>query len=266
VSDIFQEVQEEYRREQMAQLWAKYRVPIIGAAGGLIFVVAAYQGWVYWHDSMLDRSSRQFEAALAITEKASGQERAAAAAFAKLVREGAGGYPFVAKLQEAAARAAAGDTKAAVAQYDQIADDGSGGRVFADYARIRAAMLLVDTAPLSDIKQRLDPLAGSDSPWRLQAEELLGYAYWRAGNNAEALRLLGLLKDNPEAPSGMKRRATELSALIVGGMTVADLKAPRAAPPAAPAGQPALPDFPTFDTPSPTAPATSSTPPTTPTH
>ena len=46
MSDIFQEVQEEYRREQVAQAWTKYRVPIIAAAAGLILAVAAYQGWL----------------------------------------------------------------------------------------------------------------------------------------------------------------------------------------------------------------------------
>lgn len=249
----------------MAQLWAKYRLPIVGAAAGLIVAVAGYQGWVYWHNSAVDYSSRQFEAAMPMAEKGRGQEREAAAAFAKLSHEGAGGYSFVAKLEEAAARASAGDGKAAVKLYDQIADDGTGGALFADYARVRAAMLLVDTAPLSEMKKRLDSIAGSESPWRLEAEELLGYAHWRAGDKAEALRLLGLIKDNPAAPPGMKRRATELSSLIGGGMTVADLKVAPSAPAAAPAGQPLVPDFPTFDTPPPTAPATPSTPPTTPT-
>jgi hypothetical protein len=262
VSDIFQEVQEEYRREQMAKLWSKYRVPLIGAAAALIVAVAGYQGWTYWHNKVLDESSRQFEAALALMEKEHGQERAAAAAFAKLSQDGAGGYAFAAKLQEAAVRAAAGDNKAAIAIYDQISNEGGGDVLFADYARIRAAVLLVDTAPLKEIQKRLDHIAGSDSAWRIEAEELLGYAHWRAGDKAEALRLLDLVKNNPEAPEGTKRRATELSALIVGGMTVADLKAAPAVSLTAPSQQPQplVPDLPTFDLPQPASPDTPTNP------
>jgi hypothetical protein len=249
VSDIFQEVQEEYRREQMAQAWAKYRVPIVSAAGGLVLAVAAYQGWMYWHGRQVDASSRQFEAATTAAERQPGQERAAAASFARLADDGAGGYPFAARLQEAAVRAAAGDRQAAVSLYDRIADDTSDA-LFADYARVRAAILLVETAPLAEIKKRLDPVAASESPWRLEAEEFLGYAFWRAGNKKEALRLFDIVKNNPEASEGTKRRATELSALINAGLTVGDLKSAPALAPATPASQlPTIPGMPNFDTP-----------------
>jgi hypothetical protein len=259
VSDIFQEVQEEYRREQMAKVWEQYRAPIIAAAVGVLLAVAAYQGWTFWHARALDSSSRQFEALATSLDQQPGQERKTALDFAKLADDGAGGYPFVARFMEASARAAAGDTKAAVSVFDRIADDTS-DPIFADYARVRAAMLLVDTAPLAEITKRLDKIAGSESPWRLEAEEFLAYANWRAGNSKEALRLFDLIKSNPGASPGVKRRATELSALINGGLKVADLKAaPTLAP--TPASQlPIIPGMPSFDTPAPDAPASPTAP------
>lgn len=263
MSDIFQEVQEEYRREQMSQAWTKYRLPIIGAAAGLVLAVAAYQGWSYWHASQVEASSRQFEAASSIAESQAGQEGAAAASFGKLANDGVAGYPFAARLQEAALRAAAGDAKAAVTLYDRIADD-SGDHIFADYARVRAAILLVETAPLAEIKKRLDPVAASESPWRISAEEFLGYAHWRAGDKKEALRLFDLIKANPQASDGTKRRATELSALINGGTTVADLKAPATLAPSPASGLPIIPGMPTFDT-QPIAPPEAPTSPSAPT-
>jgi hypothetical protein len=62
VSDIFQEVQEEYRREQMAKLWAKYRVAIVGGATALIVAVAGYQAYSYWRSGVLEQSSRAYDA------------------------------------------------------------------------------------------------------------------------------------------------------------------------------------------------------------
>jgi hypothetical protein len=252
VSDLFQEVQEEYRREQLAQAWTKYRVPIIAAAVILVLAVAGYQGWILWHERMLTASSREFEAANQLMEE---QQSAAKAipAFAKLGKEGWGGYSLAAQFQEAAARATSGDTKGAVAVYDRIAASGEGGELLGDYARVRAAILLVDSAPFDDIKKRLNGIASQPSPWRIEAEELLAYANWRAGNKTEALRLLESIKANPAATGGVKQRATQMSAMIAGGLTVADLKKPAAAAPAVvpPAfGLPASPaDAPTFTMP-----------------
>jgi hypothetical protein len=256
VSDIFQEVQEEYRREQMAQAWKKYRVPLISAAVALVVLVAGYQGWTFWRAQQIEDSSRQFEAANLLTENPTG-EAAAAAAYAKLANEGAGGYTFAARFQAAAALATK-DAKGAVALYDQIAESGAGGPLFADYARIRAAMLLADAAPLAEMKRRLDPLAGSDSPWRIEAEEFLAYANWRAGNKAEAQRLLDLIKNNPEATSGTKQRAVEFAAMIASGLKVSDIKAPPA--PALAPGGPLVPDLPSFDAPASDAPAPTAPP------
>ena len=266
MSDIFQEVQEEYRREQLSKAWDQYRVPIIAAAAGLLLAVAAYQGWNLWHARALETSSRQYQAAIANLGQEQAQpiqQRAAAAALARLADDGAGGYPLLARLQEAALRAAAGDTKAAVSLYDRVADSTS-DPIFGDYARVRAAMLLVDTAPIADIQKRLGGIAGSESPWRIEAEEFLAYASWRAGDSKEALRLFDLIKKNPAASSGVKQRATEFYSMINGGMKLADLKAAPTLPPAPESQLPLIPGMPNFDTPeapapdappSPTAPA-----------
>jgi len=119
---------------------------------------------------------------------------------------------------------------------------------------------LSDGISSTEVAKRLKPLAESESPWRIEAEEFLGYAYWRAGNNKEALRLFDLIKNNPGASDGTKRRATELSALINGGTKLADLKtAPTLAP--TPGSQlPTIPGLPSFDTTTPITPAPSDTP------
>lgn len=246
MSDIFQEVQEEYRRDQMAKAWDKYRVPVIGAAVGLIVAVAAYQGWTFWRAGQVEASSRLYDATGAAAEAQPGQEKQAAATYTELADKGWGGYTFLARLQAASALGASGDIKGAAARFDQIADDTS-DPIFADYARLRSAMLLVDTAPLAEIQKRIGKLPGSDSPWRVEAEEFLGYANWRAGNNTEALRLFDLIKDNPDATDGTKRRASELAALIRGGAKVADLKSAPTLPAGAGSQLPLIPGFPSFD-------------------
>lgn len=220
---------------------------IVGGAAALIVGVAAFQGWTYWKARQLEASSRGYEIVAQKLNAGPGQEKEAADAFAKLGASGVGGYPLVAHFQEASLRATLGDVKAAVKLYDAISAKGDGGALFGDYARVRAGLLLVETAPLDELKKRLEPIAGAapcaatSSPWCAQAQEVLAYAYFRAGNKAEALKLYGnILALEVEPESGVmivagakrfvsritQRRAREMSALIEAGMTVKDTVSP----------------------------------------
>jgi hypothetical protein len=257
VSDVFQEVEEEYRREQMAKLWTKYQVPIIGAGVALILAVAGFQGWNYWRARHLEASSRSYELIATKVDAGAGAEKQAADDLAKLAASGSGGYPMAAQFQEAALRAELGDAKAAVKLYDAISAKGTGGAVFGDYAQLRAALVLSETAPLADVEKRLQRIAGTGpcavgaSPWCVQAQEILAYATWRAGKKDAALKIYADILALPVEPETaislpaeskryisrtVQRRAKEMSALIEDGMTLADIKAP----PAAPANEPLL--------------------------
>lgn len=221
MSDVFQEVQEEYRRQQIAKLWEKYRVPIIGGASALIIAVAGYQGWTYWHGLQVEKSSREFDA---IGELISGgQAKDAADRLAKLAAGGSAGYQIAAKLQEAALRAELGDKKAALALFDKIADSASDALV-RDYALLRGALLIADNEKYETLKSRLEPLAQAGRPWRAIAMELLAYTTWRAGKKDEALKLYAETQALQGVPDSVKRRAIEMTSLIQAGMTLGDLK------------------------------------------
>ena len=79
----------------------------------------------------------------------------AEAAFAKIAAEAPSGYRNLARLQ-AAAELAQSKRADAVKAYDEIAADASVGSTLQDLAAVRAGMLLVDTAPFSEMQQRLD--------------------------------------------------------------------------------------------------------------
>lgn len=247
MSDVFQEVEEDFRREQMAKLWKKYRVAVVGAAAALIVGVAGFQGWSYWNARQIEASSRSFEVIAEKIAAGAGAEKEAADDLAKIAAGGAAGYPMVARFQEAALRAQMGDVKAGIKLYDALASGGE--TLFRDYAKLRAGMLLSEIAPLDEVKKRLEPIAGTgpcsanSSPWCAHAQEILAYATWRAGKKAEALKLYDYilaLEVEPEAaimvPDESKRyisritnrRAKEMRALIEAGMTVADIKPPSA--------------------------------------
>ena len=105
---------------------------------------AGYRFWQYWQDSQAQASGERFVAALKLGDQGKHQE--AIAALTDLTRDGSGGYPVLAGFRVAAEKAAADDTKGAVNEYDAIAARGSAPALIRDLARLRAALLLAESA------------------------------------------------------------------------------------------------------------------------
>lgn len=224
MSDIFQEVQEEYRREQMAKLWKTYSVPVVAAVVVVVLAVGGYQAWSYWHAQQLEASSRAFEKIAELVASDPTKKKEAADSFAKLATTATASYAMAAKFQEAGLRAELPDIKAALKLYDEIAASTS-DPLFRDYAQLRGAILVLETESLENVKKRLEPITKGTSPWRVMALEMLAYASWRGGRKDEALKLYAEVSEMPNAPKGSVRRAKEMTTLINAGMKLTDLKA-----------------------------------------
>lgn len=211
MADIFQEVDEEIRRERLKQLWQRYGNLIIAACVLVVVAVAGWRGYEWWQAKQAARAGAAFESAVTLAE--SGKSQEAEAAFAKLAADGTASYRVLAQLRDAAEKAHT-DKKAAVAAYDQIAADNGAGRVIQDLAAVRAGFLLVDTAPYADVRQRLEPLTAPDRPFRYSARELLALSAWKAGDMNSARQWTDMIITDPQSPAGTRSRAEILSELI----------------------------------------------------
>jgi len=220
VSDVFQELQEEHRRQQLADLWKKYQIPVIGVAVIAVLGVAGYQYWTYWRGEQAQASSRAFDSA--ITDLEAGNNKGAVERFRKLGEKAVGGYALLSRLEEAAMLGQTGEVDKAVKLYEQVARDHS-DPLFAGLATMRATLLTIETAALEDVRKRLDPLIAGGGPWKTGAIELLAYATWRSAKDADAIKLYEQVLATPDAPEKLKRRSTEMKQLIEGGLTFADM-------------------------------------------
>ena len=79
---------------------------------------------------------------------------------------------------------------------------------------MRAGMLLVDTASLADMQQRLEPLAEPGRTFRHSAREMLALSAWRNHDVASARKYIDMILNDAETPPGMRARIEMLSALI----------------------------------------------------
>ena len=210
MSDIFQEVDEEVRREQLKKLWDRYGILVVIAAVLVVAGIGAWRGYQWWEAKKAAEAGAAFEAASTLAE--TGKHSEAEAAFAKVAVDGTAGYRHLARLREAA-ELAQGDAKAAVAVYDKIAADGSVGPVLQDLAALRAGALLLDTASFAEARQRLEPLTGDDRTFRHTARELLVLAAWRAGDSTAAKRWFDMIIADVQTPAATRSRVEMLMAL-----------------------------------------------------
>ena len=213
VSDIFREVDEEVRREQLKKLWDRYGNYVVAAAILLVAAVAAWRAYMWWEAKKAAETGAAFEAGTTLAE--AGKRGEAEAAFAKIAADGTAGYRHLARMREAA-EFAQSDAKAAIAAYDQIAADRAVGPVLQDLAALRAAALLIDTGALEEAQRRLEPLAANDRTFRHTAREFLVLAAWRAGDTAAAKRWFDLITTDAQTPAATRSRVEMLMALGAG--------------------------------------------------
>jgi hypothetical protein len=210
VSDIFQEVDEEVRREQLKKLWERWGHYVVAAAILVVAGVGAWRGYEWWEAKKAAESGAAFEAAATLAE--AGKRGEAEAAFAKVAADGTPGYRHLARLREAAELAQT-DPKAAIAAYDKIAADGAVGQVLQDLAALRASALLIDAGSLVEAQRKLEPLAATERTFRYTAREFLVLAAWRAGDSAAVKRWSDMILTDTQTPSSTRLRVEQLMAL-----------------------------------------------------
>ncbi|GAB9242700.1 tetratricopeptide repeat protein [Bradyrhizobium diazoefficiens] len=211
MSELFDEVDEEVRREQLKKLWEKYSIYFIALMVLIVAAVGGWRGYQYLEAKKAAEAGAAFEKAVALSEQDKHAE--AETAFTELAAKAPSGYRTLARLR-AAAEAASRDPKAAAKMYDDIAADRGVGGEWQDLAKIRAAGLLVDSASYADMQQRLEASATPKSTFRHSARELLALSAWRNNDTTAARKWLDAIAEDGETPPGLRSRAEALQALL----------------------------------------------------
>ena len=211
MSEFFDEVDEEVRREQLKKLWDRYNWLIVSVAILIVAAVGGWRGYQYWQNKQASEAGAQFEAAIKLSDD--GKHAEAEAAFNKVVATAPFGYRTLARFR-AAAEIAARDRQAAVEAYDEIAADTRLSQTDRDLAQLRASGLLVDTAPYADIKQRLEPLSAQGRTFHHSARELLALSAWRGNDTTATRQWVDLITTDSDTPSSLRGRIESLRALL----------------------------------------------------
>ena len=225
--NIFREVDEELRSDRMRNLWRRFAPYVIGAAVGVVAIVAVNEGWTWYHANNAAQSSDELYAAFDLAD--GGDLAAAQAQLDKLIADGTGDYPTLAEFRKAGLLAKDGSVDEAVAAYDALANDQSNAHL-RELALVLAGNLLVDSGSLADVESRVGSVAAEGSPLRNAARETLGLAQYKAGDLPAAQASFQSVIDDPMTQSSTRTRmGYYLAQLLSEGATTQDLNADAAA-------------------------------------
>lgn len=208
MTDIFNEVDDELRRDRAEKLWKRYGNHVIAVAAAIVVATA---GWVWWTDHQRKQAAadgeRFFEA---MRKAATGDQDGASTALTTLSRDGKSGFAPLALMYEAGLKARKGDAAGAAAIYRAVAGDANVDAELRDAAAVLSALVTVETTPTAEIDATLARVAAGTSPWRFTAIEISAMAAIKAGNGARAKELYAKIADDPAAPSSLRARAAEM--------------------------------------------------------
>lgn len=214
MADIFNEIDEELRNEQIRKLWDRYGVLVLVAAVAIVAVVAGWRGYDYWRTLQSRAQGDVFTAATRLAR--SGDFDGAAEKLRGLAETGSGGYPALAALRSAAGLADRGDEAGAIRAFDAVAVKSTTPPLLADVARVRAAYLALDTEERAAVEARVAPLALAGKPFRHSAREILALSAWKAGDLATTAKWVETVETDPETPRDLADRIAVLNALVRG--------------------------------------------------
>lgn len=208
MSDIFQEIDEEVRQDQLKALWDRW---------GLIFVVSvvsiilAWSGWVMWRnhiEATRAAESAAFEAAV-LAPAGTGL-----AALNELAATAESGYAAIAAFHKASLLLEQGRPEEAVSAYDGIAGDDAANERLRGLASLLAAMVLGDQDLADEARARLAPLSVDGGDWAPSAREMLALLDFRAGELDAAESAFSALSTDGRTPTAMRQRSREMLELI----------------------------------------------------
>ena len=214
MSDIFREVDEEMRQQQIIGFVKRYGKYVVAAVVAAIIVFLTVRYLEGQREKESEAAGERFEAAqnLLVSEQLS----EAAADFAVLAEEtgGSDSFGLLARFRQAEALYRAQDVTAAIAVYDAITDDSSVDRVYRDLARLYAAMAAIGLEDNDAILSRLAPLREEGNPWYLSAQENAALIYYQQGDNDQARALYEEIELLAPANSAFGMRAGQMLAIL----------------------------------------------------
>ena len=206
MADIFDEIDEDLKRDQMQLLWARYGKIVMAAVAAIVLLVALRQGYTAWQTNQAEASASAYQQALKSDDVVAALEAQRGQLTA--------GYAMLAQFQIAAEQAASDDFAAAEASYLALASDASLDPLYQQAATLLSVMVAPQDADVSALAARLSDLETAAGPWQAMALETGAGLALRHGDKDAAMAKYKKLAEMADVPAGMRQRAERMIVML----------------------------------------------------
>jgi len=206
------EVDENLRRDQMAERAKRYGGMIIGA---VVLFLLAVAGYLYWQDRQRKQAEVGTEQLTGALQDIGANKTATAPATLDTLRQSdAEGVKAIAGLTRAALALQQGNRKLAATVYAEVAADKGLAKPYRDLALVRGTSLEFDTLKPDEVIARLQPLAVAGEPFFGSAGEMIGMALLAKGEKPAAAQLFAKIAADDGVPDSLRARAVQVAGTL----------------------------------------------------
>ena len=209
---FYREVDEELRRDQLAEFGKRYGLAIIV---GVILLIGAIGAGFYWvHHQNVLAGERGEVLTKALDDIQAGQIKEAQPVLDTLIAEGGDGYRAAALLTKADIAVQQGKDAEAAAGFKAVAEDTGLAQPYRDLALVRQTAVEFDTLAPDAVVARLKPLAVAGNPWFGSAGEMVAIAHMKQGKPQLAAPIFAALAKDQTVPQSIRARAIQMAAAL----------------------------------------------------
>ncbi|MGI4733362.1 MAG: hypothetical protein ACRYFW_16700 [Janthinobacterium lividum] len=209
------EVDDEVRRERVADVWSRYGIRIVV---GIVAVLVALGLGLWWHAHREAQRGIEGEQLQAAFDKlGAGDTRGADAALAPIARDGGPGYRTLARMTRGDIALRAKDDKGAARLFASIVADDGVAQPLRDLALVRQTAAEYDTLPPAAVASRLRGLAVRGNPYFGSAGEMVALAYLHLNKRDLAQSLFAQIAGDDTVPATLRQRAVQMASALAAG-------------------------------------------------
>jgi hypothetical protein len=206
MADIFDEIDEELKKDKAQLLWSRYGKFFISAVAAVIIAVGSAQGYKAWKTQQTETAANTYQLAVDSDD--------VLASLTQAMGRLTDGYEMLARFRLAAAKAANGDIDGAVADYITLAEDKAIKPLYKQAALLLAVMNAPEGSDPNQSQDQLATLTAVPGPWQGLALEQSAALDLEKNDPSAALEkfesILGIAEISPE----LRQRASQLVTIL----------------------------------------------------
>ena len=204
MADIFDEINEELRKDRATVLWSKYGIYVIAIVASIVIAVAGRQVFISYQSNQAAKAADAFYGAL--------QADDTSAALAAL--ELPDGYDMLASFRAASDLASSGDSAAASDAYYSLSQDTNISQIYRDIALLLSVQTADESQSTDMLSDRIRNMAALAGPMQALALETLAGLSLRAGDVGAAKDALRTMSELTDISAAMRQRAQQMLVVL----------------------------------------------------